>query len=151
MRGGAWRCVEVGGGGWRWVEVVWVEACILIHRFFVFLPRPDGKRPLLRKKGVQPTFMKACTLTMLPSVFLKMAGPIDRGNLTIKYDCPYLEKYSDSRKWIGFPRHSSRRPSFGTLKRTKFKNVLVMYLTENNPSLKWPLVYNCRVLKWPAP
>jgi hypothetical protein len=31
-----------------------------------------------------------------------MAGPISGGNLTIKYDCPYLEKYSDSRKLIGF-------------------------------------------------
>ncbi len=31
--------------------------------------------------------------------------------------------------------------SFGTLKRTKFQNVMVLYLTEINSSLKWRLLY----------
>jgi hypothetical protein len=44
------------------------------------------------------------------SVFLKMVGPISRGNLMIEYDCPYLEKYTDSRKWVDFLKHSSMRP-----------------------------------------
>ena len=30
---------------------------------------------------------------------------------------------------------------FGSLKRTKFKNVMVLYLTENNLSVKWRLLY----------
>jgi hypothetical protein len=29
-----------------------------------------------------------------------MAGPYQRGYLTIKYDCPYLEKYFDLRRWV---------------------------------------------------
>ena len=31
--------------------------------------------------------------------------------------------------------------SFGTLKRTKFQNIMVLYLTEINSSLKWRLLY----------
>jgi hypothetical protein len=56
-------------------------------------------------------WLKRVILLREASVSLKWLAPISGGNLTIKYDCPYyLEKYLDSRKWIGFPRHSSRRP-----------------------------------------
>ena len=56
-------------------------------------------------------WLKHVILLREASVSLKWLAPISGGNLTIKYDCPYyLEKYLDSRKWIGFPIHSSRRP-----------------------------------------
>jgi hypothetical protein len=67
-----------------------------------------------------------------------MVGPISRGNLTIKYDCPYLEKYSDFRKWVDFPKHSSMRP-------------IVLYLTEFNSSLKWQLLYSTPEKNPPCP
>ena len=94
-------------------------------------------------------WLKHVILLREASVSLKWLAPISGGNLTIKYDCPYyLEKYLDSRKWIGFPRHSSRRPIVWHTQKDQIPKRLGYVPYRKNPflKLKWPLAapQNCR-------
>ena len=89
-----------------------------LHEFWLtqFLSVREGTREeLSHHEGIYNMhYFLACrtnvmsTLRLLKllheaSVFLKTVGPISRGNLTIEYDCPDLEKYTDLRNGLIFP------------------------------------------------
>jgi len=145
-----------GSGPLLWEVASWRKPCTSFASLnFCGRVREGTCEELLHHEGIYNMhYFLACrtnvmsTLRLLKRVFfcysklvfsLKWLG-LSAGEISRLNTIAQISKNTDLRNGLIFPNTPRWDLSFGTLKRTKFQNVMVLNLTEINSSLKWPLL-----------